>query len=48
MKTVNNVQKLVPKDVLEWSDEDTDEESEAEENELKNKDQGIKFEDRIG
>ena len=38
MKNVNNVERRVPKDVLQWSDEDTDEEDESivdEENELK-------------
>ena len=38
VKTVNNVERRVPKDVLQWSDEDTDEEDESivdEENELK-------------
>ena len=38
VKNVNNVERRVPKDVLEWSDEDTDEEDESivdEENELK-------------
>ena len=46
MKTVNNVQRIVPKKVLEWSDEDTDEEAEIildEKNECKNRKQRTNF-----
>ena len=46
VKTVNNVQRIVPKKVLEWSDEDTDEEAEIildEKNECKNRKQRTNF-----